>query len=245
LTLDIAVPVLGTERSNGVAIGDAMTNDEQRSPDAAANAPQLLLRSKRSVWSCLAPIAVSIIGFVLFSYFSTLPRSTENWTEFVPDSGEFSVLMPRTPRESHEKRGLLTLTLSTRIFTASAGGGTEQCSVAIYDFSELERDVLGSEEELLETICDGMANEGRKLSDVRAVSLAGYPGRELVCERPRVGATAFSRTRMCLAGRRLYVLTFSSWREPRLWTKEAESFLTSFKLLENSAPARADGGAGP
>ena len=113
------------------------------------------------------------------------------WTEFVPDSGEFSVLMPATPKESHETRGLLTLTVTTRLFKATAGGGTEQCSVAIYDLSKLARDVLGSDEELLETMCDGMAMKGRKLSDV----LRGRPV-GLSRTRASLRASAYRRVRL-------------------------------------------------
>ena len=219
-----------------------MTNDDAVAPETPDTAPQP--RPRRSVWSQLIPTAVMLIGLVLFGYFSTLPRNAVTWTEFVPASGEFSVLMPATPKESQETQGLLTLTVTTRTFKATAAGGTEQCSVAIYDLSELARDVLGSDEELLETMCDGMALKGRKLSDVRAVGLSGYPGRELVCERPRIGGFVLNRTRMCLAGRRLYVVTFASWRQPRLWSNEAEKFLASFKLI-GEAPAKLSEMAAP
>jgi hypothetical protein len=38
----------------------------------------------------------------------------------------------------------------------------------------------------------------------------------------------------CLAGRRLYVVTFAAWRQPRLWSDEAEKFLASFKFVGES-----------
>ena len=42
--------------------------------------------------------------------------------------------------------------------------------------------------------------------------------------------------RMCLAGRRLYVVTFAAWRQPRLWSNEAEKFLSVLQAHRGIRP---------
>jgi hypothetical protein len=225
---------------SGLAIGDAMTNDEEAAPETLGNAPEP--RPRNRALARLALFAVAASGFIAFEYVSALPRRSNAWAEFIPDSGEFSVAMQGTPKETHETRAIASLTLTMRAFKTKAAGRSEECTVAYYDFSEPMRQLLGSELELLDTMCEelGSGKGERKSIAVDSINLASHPGRELVCERPQFGATAFARIRMYLVGRRLYVLTFASWHQPRLSSKEAETFLSSFKLIENSPAGRAE-----
>jgi hypothetical protein len=223
---------------SGLAIGDAMTNDEKAAPETLGNAPEP--RPWNRALPRLAAFAVAAIAFIAFEYVSALPRRSDAWAEFIPDSGEFSVAMRGTPKETHETRAIASLTLTMRAFKTTAAGHSEECTVAYYDFSEPMRQLLGSEQELLDTMCEGLGKGERKLTAVDSINLASHPGRELVCERPQIGATAFARIRMYLVGRRLYVLTFASWNQPRLSSREAEIFLSSFKLIETSPAERAE-----
>jgi hypothetical protein len=211
--------------------GDAMTNDAEAAPETLGNAPQP--RPRNRGLARRATFAVAAIALIAFVYVSALPRRSEAWAEFIPDSGGFSVSMPGTPKETHETWGIVSLTMTMRAFKTKAAGGSEECTVAYYDFSEPVRQLLGSEQELLDTMCEGLGTgkRERKLIAVDSIKLANHPGRELVCERPGIGATAFARIRLYLVGRRLYVLTFASWHQPRL---------SSFKLIENSPAGHAE-----
>ncbi|HEV3302083.1 MAG TPA: hypothetical protein VG055_20685 [Planctomycetaceae bacterium] len=224
----------------GKPIGDAMTNDEEAAPETLGTAPQP--RPRNRALARYATFAVAAIVFIAFEYVSALPRRSDAWAEFIPDSGEFSVSMRGTPTETHETRAIASLTLTMRAFKTKAAGHSEECTVAYYDFSEPMRQLLGSEQELLDTMCEGLGSgKGeRNLFTVDSINLASHPGRELVCERPQIGATAFARIRIYLVGRRLYVLTFASWNQPRLSSREAEIFFSSFKLIENSPAGRAE-----
>lgn len=165
------------------------------------------------------------------------PASHVSWVQFTSDSGGFSVLMPGTPEESQETRPFLSFSLTAHMFNARIAGGPEDCSVSYTDYSEsMMKWMAMTPNEMLDHSCRGMEAGGRgKLMDVRPVALAGYPGRDVMCERNQQGDTWFVRSRIYLVDRRLYQLGFASRRQERVSSKDIDAFLASFKLIEKSA----------
>jgi hypothetical protein len=156
------------------------------------------------------------------------------WAEFTSDSGGFSVLMPGTPEESEQTRPVQLFSLTMHMFRAEIAGGPEECFVSYSDYPE---PMMGmNPKELLDDSCQGMEASGRgKLIGVRPISLTGYPGREVMCERYQQGGTWFVRSRLYLVDRRLYQLACASRQQERVSSREIDAFLASFKLTRKSA----------
>jgi hypothetical protein len=175
---------------------------------------------------------VAALALLVYCYVKSLPLARDQWTEFRSDAGRFSVSMPGAPAEKTESREVLALPLTLHQFRCRSAGGSEGCSVCYLDYPDaLMKFLDASEEEMLDEIWKSSDAQGKsRLLHVRAITLAGYPGREMTCERLHASTNSYIRCRLYFVDRRLYLLSYESWRQPRLSSKEAETFLTSFQL---------------
>lgn len=167
-----------------------------------------------------AALAVALLFLALAAAHAQL-----GWSEFRSDEGRFSILFPGQPRESRNQY--------TRVFTVQREGSFLQ--VDYYDLPQDEVDRIGPEAEL---------------DSQRDAFLKGTQG-QLVQERHQEACTDFSRgrglefttgqgnytiARMCLAGRRMYLLEAGYRGGPPASQNEAYDFLNSFRLLGLEPP---------
>src|SRR5579872_6645987 len=136
---------------------------------------------------------VAVLAFVVYSYMKSLPLVRDHWGEFRSDAGRFSVSLPGAPSEKTDLREVLELPLTLHQFHCRSAGGSEGCSVCYLDYPDALLKLLeSSDEEMLDEIWKSSDAQGKsRLLDVRSITLAGYPGRELTCERLHASTSSY------------------------------------------------------
>lgn len=172
----------------GNAIGVVLTKKQEPVAEALDKTT-----SRRPNWSeggaMIATAITAAVVMSLLTWFRVGPLPNDNqlasWVEFTSDTGGFSVLVPGTPKESEETRPILSFSLTVHAFESKVEGGPEMCVVSYTDYPEpMMRRMAMTPNEMLDRNCQGMEAGGRgKVIDVREISLSGYPGREVNCER--------------------------------------------------------------
>jgi len=214
-----------------------MSSDQEPASAALGQTSARRSRAAAAMKRALILLGVPIFGMVVFHYLSSLPSTHQTWSEFRSNAGRFSVLMPVPPRESQETRPIFALEMTLHTFTAEAAGGSAACNVSYADYEEsLMKFMDSSADEMLDAACLASTAGGKgKLLEVHAITMSGYPGRELLFEHNVKDSPKFVRGRLYFVDRRFYLLSFLSRRRSLVASTDGETFLNSFKLIGESA----------
>lgn len=171
-------------------------------------------------------VTAAILGIALFLQRDQLTGDSI-WKEFTSEEGRFSILMPRTPRQTVETVDTPVGEIDEYAFTVIHGNITY-----IARYSDYPRNVLTNDPQ---AILDAFRNsavasvEG-KLLDERSISIDGYLGRELKIKIADDADTAIVQIRIYLVGNRLYYI-YTLAPEERASSPSVDKFLDSFKLV--------------
>jgi hypothetical protein len=171
-------------------------------------------------------ITVLILGIALLMLRDQL-FGDGSWREFTPEGGRFSILVPRTPRETTETIETETGTLDEHTFTVIHGDIAYIAIYGDYPQSLTNVDLYA----MLDALRDGAVEsvDGRLLSE-RAISINGYPGREVKVKISSSSETAIMQVRIYIVRNRLYYI-YTMAPEERASSPSIKKFLSSFKLL--------------
>jgi hypothetical protein len=171
-------------------------------------------------------VAAAILGIALVLQRDRLSGEA-NWREFTSEEGRFSILVPRTPRETTETVETPVGEIDEHSFIVIHGSITY-----IASYSDYPQNVLTSDPQ---AVLDAFRNsavtsvDGKLLSE-RSISINGYLGRELKIKIADDSDTAIVRLRIYLVGNRLYYI-YTLALEERASSSSIDKFLNSFKLL--------------
>ena len=171
-------------------------------------------------------VTIFILGIALFLLRDRLSGDA-NWREFIPEEGRFSILVPRTPRETTETTKTELGTLDEHTFTVIHGDIAYIVNYGEYPQSFINADHYA----MLDSLRDGAVESvgGRLLSE-RAISINGYPGREIKVKISSSSETAIMQVRIYIVRNRLYYV-YTMAPETRASSPTIKKFLDSFKLL--------------
>jgi hypothetical protein len=171
-------------------------------------------------------VTAAILGIALLLQRDQLTGDSI-WKEFTSEEGRFSILLPRTPRQTVETVDTPVGEIDEYAFTVIHGNITY-----IASYSDYPRNVLTSDPQ---AILDAFRNsavasvEGKLLNE-RSISIDGYLGRELKIKIADDADTAIVRLRIYLVGNRLYYI-YTLAPEERASSPSVDKFLDSFKLV--------------
>ncbi|MBN1811315.1 MAG: hypothetical protein JXA14_05735 [Anaerolineae bacterium] len=172
-------------------------------------------------------VTAAILGIALFLQREQLTGEA-SWKEFTSEEGRFSILLPRTPRQTTETVDTPVGEIDERSFTVIHGSITY-----IVSYSDYPQNVLsaGDPQAILDSFSDSAVTsiEGKLLSE-RSISLDGYLGRELKIKIADDSDTAIAQIRIYLVGNRLYYI-YTLAPEERASSPSVDKFLNSFKLV--------------
>ena len=171
-------------------------------------------------------VTIFILGIALFLLRDQLSGSA-GWREFAPEEGRFSILVPRTPRETTETVETEMGTHDEHTFTVIHG---DIAYIVNYgDYPQSLRNV--DSRAMLDALRDGAVESvGGKLLSERAISVDGYPGREVKIKVSNDSETAIMQVRIYIVRNRLYYI-YTIAPETRASSPDVKKFLDSFKLL--------------
>jgi hypothetical protein len=172
-------------------------------------------------------VTAAILGIALFLQREQLAGEA-GWKEFTSGEGRFSILLPRTPRQTTETVDTPVGEIDEHSFTVIHGNITY-----IVSYSDYPQNVLstGDPQAILDSFSDSAVTsiEGRLLSE-RSISLNGYLGRELKIKIADDPDTTIAQIRIYLVGNRLYYI-YTLAPEDRASSPSVDRFLNSFKLV--------------
>lgn len=171
-------------------------------------------------------ITIFILGIALFLLRNQLSGDA-NWREFTPEGERFSILLPRTPRETTETIETEMGTLDEHTLTVVYGDITYVVNYDDYPQSLMNANHYA----MLNAIRDGAVEsvDGKLLSE-RAISINGYPGREIKVKISSSPETAIMQVRIYIVRNRLYYI-YTMAPEARASSPDIKKFQSSFKLL--------------
>jgi len=168
----------------------------------------------------------------------TADRPLQDWPDFSPRGGRFTVKMPGVPKAK-------TQTVETPSGTVKITSyGMERDGMAfMIMISELPPDTLkrNAKEVLDEARDKGVQNSRGTLREEKEIELGGFPGREMILDLPdsRVRGGGIYRTRLYLVGRTHYqVITLSSKAKAK--SNVMSAFLDSFRLKDKNIARKAE-----
>lgn len=170
-------------------------------------------------------VAATILGIALFLQRDQLTGEV-NWKEFSSEEGRFSVLLPRTPRQTTETVDAPSGEIDEHTFTTIYGDTTYVVSYSDYPQSLTSGDTRAVLDALRDSAVTGFS--GKLLSE-RSISLNGHPGRELEIQVSDDSGTVIAQLRIFLVRNRLYYL-YTIIPEERSSSPSVDKFLNSFKL---------------
>jgi hypothetical protein len=172
-------------------------------------------------------VTAAILGIALFLQRDELTGKA-SWKEFTSQEGRFSILLPRTPRQTTETVDTPVGEIDEHTFTTIHGNITYIVSYGDYPQNALS---AGNPQAILDSFGDGAVTsiEGKLLSK-RSISLDGYLGRELKIKIADDSDTAIAQIRIYLVGNRLYYI-YTLAPEERASSPSVDEFLDSFKLV--------------
>ncbi|NJK37227.1 MAG: hypothetical protein HC920_05335 [Oscillatoriales cyanobacterium SM2_3_0] len=148
----------------------------------------------------------------------------ENWQRFIPKDGEFSVLMPGTPREEIEENP------DSVFYLYLADQGADKIYGVFYARflsppPELNPDEL---DELYRSFVDGFLEDWsqKQILKEEPITLGSFPGKEYEVQ----GSEGRAKLRVYWANSRLYVVLAVSKTQGTL-PGQIDTFLDSFQLL--------------
>lgn len=149
--------------------------------------------------------------------------------EFRSAEGGFTVRMPGVPNEQTRVANSPKGRIDIHVFVVeNQKEGTYMIMYADYPEIIVKQKTPDA---ILDEARDGtVASAGGRLLAEEILSFGKWPGREMNVEI--AGGRGKMRTRMCLAGRRIYQFGWTGPSE-RAFSKTVENFLDSFKLIEN------------
>ena len=165
------------------------------------------------------------LGLTLPLLLTAAGEPAKDWKPYHSKEGGFEVSFPGKPLESRQlvKTGLGTLQVTMLLLEHKKEAAFV---VSFTDFSE-EAFKGGDDEKRLNFARDGaVASAKGKLKSEKKITLAKFPGRELVIESDTRGTV---RTRIYAVEKRLYQ-TMAVGSKAFVQSKDAERFLNSFQL---------------
>lgn len=171
-------------------------------------------------------ITIFILGIALFLLRDQLSGDA-SWREFIPEEGRFSILVPRTPRETTETIETEMGTLDEHTFTIIHGD-----IAYIVNYGDYPQGLMNADHyAMLNALRDGAVESvGGKLLSERAISIDGYPGREIKVKISSSTETVIMQVRIYIVRNRLYYI-YTMAPEARASSPDIKKFLRSFKLL--------------
>jgi hypothetical protein len=171
-------------------------------------------------------ITIFVLGIALFLLRDQLSGDA-SWREFTPEGERFSILVPRTPRETAETTETEIGTLDEHTFTVIHGD-----IAYIVNYGDYPQSLMNADHHaMLNALRDGAVESvgGRLLSE-RAISINGYPGREVKVKISSSSETVIMQVRIYVVRNRLYYI-YTMAPEARASSPDIKKFLDSFKLL--------------
>jgi hypothetical protein len=171
-------------------------------------------------------VTAAIVGIALVMQWDQLTGEAA-WKAFTSEAGRFSVLLPRTPRQTTQTVDTGVGAVDEHAFTVMHGSITYLVSYGDYPQNVLARNPQAA----LDAFGDGAvaSMEGKLLSE-RAISTNGHLGRELEIRLADDSGAAIVRLRIYVVGNRLYTV-YTLAPEERASSPNVEKFLDSFKLV--------------
>jgi hypothetical protein len=150
------------------------------------------------------------------------------WKQFTPKDGSFVVLFPGSPMEYKKTIKGSDGPVDVLLFEVLVPPGDGKFLVGYSEFPEASIKP-GTEDKRLDNARDGaVANSKGTLLRQKILLLDSYPGRELDI---KIDAKTMVKVRLYAVKNRLYQLVVFG-NDELIHSKEAEKFLTSFKLLK-------------
>lgn len=171
-------------------------------------------------------VTAAILGIALFLQREQLTGEA-SWKEFTSEEGRFSILLPRTPRQTTETVDTPVGEVDEHTFTTIHGNITY-----IVSYSDYPQDLTtGDTRAVLNALRDSAVTDfNGKLLNERSISLNGHPGRELEIQVSDDSGTVIAKLHVFLVGNRLYYL-YTIVSEEHASSPSIDKFLNSFKLL--------------
>jgi hypothetical protein len=211
------------ERQRSAPTGNARPTT---TPLTTTKAPSGMLKGMAYAAGVIV-ITALILGIALFLQWKQLTGKA-SWKEFTSEEGRFSILLPRTPRQTTETVDTFIGEIDEHSFTVIHGNITY-----IVSYSDYPQNVLSASNPraILDSFSDSAVTsiEGKLLSE-RSTSLNGYLGRELKIKIADDSGTAIAQIRIYLVGNRLYYI-YTLAPEERATSPSVGKFLNSFKLV--------------
>ncbi len=138
----------------------------------------------------------------------------EQWEDFSPPDGSFTVTMPGKPREQTRTEKADGISVQVRTFGVEVPLKATAFAVAYTDFPQ-------------DTIFMGMDYRRGTVLNSKLISHAVRPGRKSTI-KTRDGT--FHRLRYFQVGQRVYDISVSATKEERLFAPDAEQFLNSLRI---------------
>jgi hypothetical protein len=147
------------------------------------------------------------------------------WKIFSSDEGKFSVLMPSeeisdmTPDKSEMHEGVE----STKMYMS-----IHEKNVFLVSYADFKNDMTQiPSSELLDSVVQGMLDDGEKLLSQKTVTLGAYQGREIQLQDEK-GMTLTGR--IFIVNKRMYMLLVGSEKNPQ--AIDIRKFFDSFELMQ-------------
>jgi hypothetical protein len=157
---------------------------------------------------------------------SVSSHAQTEWKEFAPKDGSFTVLLPGPPNEFKKTVKTPDGAVEVVLFELPVSAGSAKYAIGYTEYPDTAIKP-GTEDKRLDNARDGaVASTKGALVRQKILLLDNYPGRELLLRIDGKGAILM---RLYAIKNRLYQLVvFGS--EEFVGSKDAEKFLTSFKL---------------
>lgn len=159
-----------------------------------------------------------------------LPTSSQvaaapEWKVFSPDEGKFSILMPSeeisdmAPDQSEMHSGVK----STKMYMS-----IHEQNVFMVSYADFKTDLTHvSKSELLDSMVQGMVEDGKKILSQQNIILGAYPGREIKLWDEKEGMTLTGR--VFIVNQRMYMLLVGGKENPQV--SDIRKFFNSFRLM--------------
>jgi hypothetical protein len=172
--------------------------------------------------------------WLLLTLFAPAGAAQDDWKEFTPPDGSFTVLVPGKPMEFKKSIKTPGGTVDVFLFEVLVTPGDGKFVAGYSEFPEASIKP-GTEDKRLDNARDGaLASTKGMLVRQKLLLLNHCPGRELLI---KIDAKTVALVRLYAVKNRLYQLVVLG-SEELVASPQAERFLTSLKLVRERAVAR-------
>jgi hypothetical protein len=199
------------------------------------------------------PISIFFIAWFLFAT-DLVHAQSSGWRVYSHDDNTFSVEVPKVdielvrPKDPKRKDTLLEDGVTGSLMRIS---GQEDIKFTVLrldwnsipDFEKMSKQI--SEEELVgyfAVMYTGDDDESQLLSEPTSIHNGGNKGREYSYVKTdklgNSGGNLYTRSRLFVVDRQLFIIRFDGTNEGDLRSKDADRFLTSFKIFSRAVSPR-------